>query len=180
MTPQEKETIRQWAGRMSGGHVDIGLRTTNDERSAVLEAFCTEFQKIAPLVRVKKQDHSDPLPSFHIAANIAYQAVPSALELMPFLDFLEGIEDAAALAGLPESEILDQIKVPAALTIFVSPHCPVCPRTVTSLLILARRCPKIQLTVVDGVIVSRTGKRRQCPVRAHRYSGGPGPVGRRG
>ena len=151
MTPREKETIRHWAGRM-GGHIDIRLRLTSDNRSAALEAFCNELQKLAPIVRVKKQDHNDPLPSFRIADNIGYRAVPVELELSPFLDFLEGIEDEAVLAGLPEPEILDRVRVLADLTVFVTPHCPVCPQAVASVLVLARRCPKIQVTVVDGVL----------------------------
>ena len=151
MTPEEKETIRQWAGRISGP-VAINLQVTNDDRSAVLETFCTEFQKIAPMVRVKKQNHSDPLPSFWITDNIGYQTVPAGLELQPFLDFLEGREDESILAGLPDAETLDRIRVPAYLTVFVAPQCPVCPQTVSSMLLLARRCPKILVTVVDGIL----------------------------
>ncbi|MDO9263560.1 MAG: thioredoxin family protein [Desulfosalsimonadaceae bacterium] len=151
MTPREKEIIRQWAGRM-GGHVDIRLRPTSDDRSAALETFCNELQKLAPIVRVKKQDHNDPLPGFRIADNIGYRAVPVEPELSPFLDFLEGVEDEAVLAGLPEPDILDRVRVPADLTVFITPHCPVCPQAVASVLALARRCPKIQVTVVDGVL----------------------------
>jgi len=153
MTPQEKETIRHWAGRMTGPVV-IGLRLTADERSAALESFCRELADIAPVVRIKKQDHHDPLPSFRIADNIAYQAVPSGLELSPFLDFLEGLDNEAAAIALPEPDILDRIRMPAALTVFVSPHCPNCPKTVAAMLLLARRCPKISVTVVDGVLFS--------------------------
>jgi len=153
MTLQEKETIRHWAGRMTGPVV-IGLRLTEDGRSAALESFCRKLADIAPVVRVKKQNHHDPLPSFRIADNIAYQAIPLGLELPPFLDFLEGVINEAAAFGLPEPDILDRIRVPAALTVFVSPHCPNCPKTVTAMLLLAARCPKISVTVVDGVLFS--------------------------
>ncbi|RJP84546.1 MAG: hypothetical protein C4518_18695 [Desulfobacteraceae bacterium] len=151
MNSQEQETIRQWARRV-GGKVTIGLRVTNDDRSLALEAFCRELQELAPSVRLKKQDHGDSLPGLRIADNVGYRAVPSGLELSPFLDFLEGREDEAALAGLPEPEILDQVRVPAAVTVYVSPHCPICPQTVTSVLLLAKRCKWIQVTVVDGAL----------------------------
>lgn len=153
MTPQEKEAIRQRAGNILGP-VDIRLRLTDDARSAVLEGFCRELAGLLPAVHVKKQDHSDPFPSFRIAENIGYQAVPEALELAPFLDFLEGALDEAALADFPEPDLLDQVRVPANLRVFVSPHCPNCPKVVAALLTLARHCPKVLLTVVDGVLFS--------------------------
>lgn len=150
MTPQEQKAIRERAAGI--GAITLRLRLTADPQSAALEAFCRDLAALAPGVRVKKQDHNETLPGFWVGDNVCYRAVPEGLELSPFLDFLEGVESGAGLDHLPASDMLDRIRVPAHIQVFVSPHCPNCPETVASVLLLARRCPKISVTVVDGLL----------------------------
>lgn len=153
MTPEDRETIAQRAGRRLNLPV-IRMRLTKDDRARELEVFCKALKGLLPGLSVSKEDHNDPLPSLRLSDNLIYRAIPSAMELPPFLDLLEGASDPAALDGLPGDEILSQLKVPAEVLVFVSPHCPFCPRVVTALLALARKRPNIMVTVVDGTLFS--------------------------
>lgn len=154
MTPEDEAIITEWY-RNVDGEISIGLIRAEDHRSKQIQAFCEDFSRLAPGVRIKKEDNDgEQAPGISIGENISYHAVPLGRELAPFLDALS---DRAALAGKLPSQVrdaLNQLKVPAMLKVYIAPQCPFCPQVVTLLLTLAASESLIYITVIDGALFS--------------------------
>ena len=129
MTREDEAIITEWCRKIDG-EIRIGLILTEDDRSEQVQAFCENLSRLAPGVRIEKeQKEGEHAPEIHIGQNISYQAVPLGKELSPFLGAL-GARDTLAGDLLPSSvrETLRQIRVPAILKVYIAPQCPFCPR----------------------------------------------------
>lgn len=152
MTPKEKEQIRG-AFSTRSGRVRLGLRLTEDHRGELFRAFADGLQSLVPDMVVEKQDHQGALPGLKIGNHVLYHAIPRDRELGPFLDFLSGNQAAGSLPPSARAS-LGQVSTPGDVKVFIAAGCPHCPKTVTSMLTMARQCDRIQLTVVDGELFS--------------------------
>lgn len=152
MTPNDESIIIEWYRKIES-EIRIGIIQTEDHRSKQIQAFCEDFSRLAPSVRIEKEDNDgEQAPGISIGENISYQAVPQGRELIPFLDALSG-----RLARKLPSQVrdsLNQLKVPAMLKVYIAPQCPFCPQVVSLLLTLAASESLIYITVIDGSLFS--------------------------
>jgi hypothetical protein len=151
MTGEDREIISAW-GRTLVRPVTVRLMLTQDERSVRFREFCDTLGGLAPGLQVKEEatGGTEKRPAIGIGENIRYEAIPLERELRPFLDALSGPLSLAA--GLPEqpSSLLGALQVPARLRVYITPRCPVCPKTVRLLLFFALSSEHVHVAVVDG------------------------------
>ena len=106
---------------------------------------------LAPRVRSKKDgDAMVSLPTLFIGSHLAYQALPLDRELEPFLDALGDIRVFADRIAPDVRQRLTQLRAPALVKVYISPHCRFCPTIVATLLGLAACSDQIWVTVIDG------------------------------
>jgi len=147
---KEKEQIRQW-GREVDGDRTIRYTTTGHSMDEPFKAFAELVTELAPNVRLKKDgDASVSLPTLFVGRHVAYQALPLDRELALFLDVL-GDGDAFADQIAPNvRQRLSQLRAPALVKVYITPHCPFCPTAVSILLGLAACSDQVRVTVIDG------------------------------
>ncbi|MBC2743828.1 MAG: thioredoxin family protein [Desulfosarcina sp.] len=150
MTDNEKEQIRQW-GQGLDGEITLRYATTSHSMDEKFKAFVEYVADLTPRVRAKKDgDAVVSLPTVFIGSHVAYQALPLDRELAPFLAAL-GDGNAFADRIAPDvQERLTQLRAPALVKVYITPHCPFCPTTVSILLGLAACSDQVRVTVIDG------------------------------
>lgn len=154
MTPEDEAIITEWYRKIHG-EIRITLIWAEDHRSEQIQSFCEDFSRLAPGVRIEKEDNrGEQVPEIIIGENISYQAVPLGRELAPFLDTLSGRDMLADKLALPVRDALNNLRAPAMLKVYIASQCPFCPQVVTLLLSLASSESLIYVTVIDGVLFS--------------------------
>jgi thiol-disulfide isomerase/thioredoxin len=146
----EKAQIGQW-GRGLDGDITLRYTTNGHSMDEPFKAFAHLVAELAPAVRLKKDgDAVVDRPTLFIGSHVAYQALPLDRELEPFLTFLgHGGEFADQIATDVRAR-LAQLRAPALVKVYITPHCPFCPATVSTLLGLAACSEQVRVTVVDG------------------------------
>ncbi len=84
-----------------------------------------------------------------IHSRVRYRSVPLGHELGPFLNALSWIF-CDQTPPPPPPALLDDLSLPAELKLYISEHCPFCPRIVESLVPLALASAFVRLTVIDA------------------------------
>ncbi len=152
MTPEDETIIAEWYRKIDS-EIRINLMLTQDHRSNQIQAFCEDFSRLAPSVRIEKEHKDDEhAPGISIGQNISYHAVPLGRELNPFLDALSGHEALYGEVPFSVRDTLSQIRAPAMLKVYIVPQCPLCPQVVTRLLALAASESLLHITVIDGAL----------------------------
>ncbi|MDY6953173.1 MAG: thioredoxin family protein [Thermodesulfobacteriota bacterium] len=152
MTPEEEKQISTWNSGLSGSR-EIHLLFTDDKRTAQLEDFCKDLVRLAPKVQmVQKEEEHVETPAIKIGPGLRYHAVPLGTELGPFLEAVSDSDKAGSRLSSTLVKGLEQITVPAALSLFVAPQCPHCPVTARQMLSLASASEAVRLCVIDGLL----------------------------
>lgn len=159
ITPQDEQTIRQWAARQTWP-ITLYLARGEGHPGEKLAQFCDEFKALTPQVEIRKvPDEPFRAPAIIIGRheNIAYQALPKGKELLPFLEALSAAAHPAAPLrnGIAPAA---RIELPAELSVFIAQQCPHCPYIVAQLLSLADENPPLRLTVIDGFLFDNQAK----------------------
>jgi len=127
------------------------LVATEDPRTLQFRAFCERFQQLAPKVRfLTEKSASSAPPAIEIRSNWHYHAIPHGKELKPFLDTIRVLDRGEPSVSELIRNRLQELPIPAALRIFVTPQCPFCPGVVAELSALPLINSLIDLTVIDG------------------------------
>lgn len=147
----------------AGEDIPIGkglrLVTTDDPRSTRLADFCDSLSARLPGLEVRRQHEPGTAPPHLLLPGGArYIGVPDGHETAPFIDAVSG-----RLPPPPQrlSERLAALRLPAALSLYVSPRCTFCPLAVRSLIPLAIAQPRLNLTVIDVVLFPEMAEREQ-------------------
>ena len=129
--------------------------------------FCNDITRLVPKIKVSNVE-AEPLdpPQFLIGSRLRYQAVPAGHELPPFLEALLAHESGSLNIAEPLKLLLEKNKLPAALTVFIAPHCTFCPQIVHQLITLPMADKTLQLTIIDGTLFPET-------VQAHKIQAVP-------
>ena len=150
VTDIDKERIRRW-GRGLDGDITLRYATTGHAMDERFKSFVDQMADLTPRLRVKKDgDAMVSLPTLFIGSHVGYQALPLDRELEPFLAVLG---DGRAFADRIDPETrqrLQQLRAPALIKVYITPHCPFCPATVSILLGLAACSDQVRVTVIDG------------------------------
>lgn len=152
MTPEDKKKLKEFSPP-SKAELEIGLASTSDTRSARFVSFCDQLARIVPQIRIRKREADETaLPAIYVGG-VCYRAIPGGFELPPFFDLLKGLSATMPQALSPTVQSrLDRIKITTPLKIYVTPHCPFCPKTVSDYTSLAMACGFIRPTVIDATL----------------------------
>jgi len=152
MTSEEEKRLRDLNARLSGV-VSIRLQTTDDKRTDMFRGFCEGLTDAAPKIRVIEEGHDEvTAPRIRIDPGLHYHALPLGAELDPFLQALTYLEGSSSQAPFPFQDQLGAMTCPSDLRVYVAPQCRFCPSVVRQLLPLPFNSPRIQLTVIDGLL----------------------------
>lgn len=147
MTPNEDTQFRNAGPGVPPGTV-LKLLTTADDRGVELARFCERLAALIPNVSIASEEgHGLEHPLMLLPNGIRYQGIPQGNEVQPFIEALTG-KSAPLAASLRER--LKAVAVPAALELFVTPHCTHCPVVVRRLLPLAAANRLVSLDIIDG------------------------------
>ena len=146
----EKKRIERWTG---GLVADVTLRyaTADHPLDERFKAVAAELAELSPRIRLKKDgDAQVSLPTLFVGRHCAFQALPLDRELEPFLTALGDGDDGADQLPADVRDRLDRLRVPALVKVYVTPHCPFCPKAVSLLLAMTAANDRVRLSVIDG------------------------------
>ena len=147
---REKDRIRQW-GEKTKNDVTLRFATTGHSMDERVKGFADLVASLTPNVRAKKDaDAMVSLPSLFIGNRVTYQALPLDRELEPFLAALGDGDAFADRIAADVQQRVSQLHAPALVKVYITPHCPFCPITVSTLLGLCACSDQIRVTVIDG------------------------------
>ena len=148
----EKQLIAQWRSTLLH-EVSLPLLLNKDPRSDHLRRFGDQLSRKAPEVKVHREhDDGIAIPAFVPHESIKFHGVPMGVELGPFLNLLSARGVSGGDYDRDNRAALSRVTLPAALTLYIAPNCPFCPKMVQMLVDLARACEPIELAIVDGVL----------------------------
>ena len=150
LSPQDGAKIKKWSGLLNGER-SLGWATAGHESDDRFREFVQRMAELAPAVRMKKDgDATVSRPTLFVGGQVQYQAIPLDRELESFLAVLDD-PDAFADRISPEARSrLQSLSLPALFTVYITPHCPFCPVTVSTLLGLTAISELVRVTVIDG------------------------------
>ena len=145
--------LNQWRGS-DPPPVKLTVRTGPAPQSDTLLAYARALAEQLPAITVKHAPadlDTDP-PALIVTDRLHYLAAPQGPELAPFLETL--LNNGRRLPPLSEEtrRRLSALPVRARLEVFIAPHCPFCPATVSALLPLALASGPQHLSVIDGAL----------------------------
>ena len=150
LTQHEKNQITEFNQQLNRD-LSIGLLLSDNPNSSAFQKFGDEFSRWTPRIRIKRQTgEPGELPQIQLGGNLRYQAVPTGLELPPFLDALTGLATQTGQLTGPLKTRLQSNGLPANLTVVIAPHCAVCPQVVRRLISLPLTSERLQLKIIDG------------------------------
>ncbi|MFO8111187.1 MAG: thioredoxin family protein [Desulfosalsimonadaceae bacterium] len=135
----------------------------------LLNAFCTQIEKLLPNVTVQRERDEDDPPGIHVWDNIHFQMVPKG----PFLEFfLLSLLGGEALVrqdmGIDPAAVKRRVGLPVLLKLYVAENCPFCKQTLPKGLFLAGAAPSsIDLRIIDATMFPELASRdkiRSVPV----------------
>ena len=145
--PSARDRIRRWKAPQG---TCVTLQVSEHPEH---QAFDTFTEEIAPLnsgIHWQRETGKSALPGFRLRENIIYSALPLEGELGPFLAGLEAI--AAPGVSWEVRHLLNRLRQPCELTLYIALQCPHCPGMVTSLISLAAASDQIRLHIIDGTM----------------------------
>ena len=150
VTDIDKKRIRRW-GRGLDGDITLRYATAGHAMDERFKSFVDQMTGLAPRVRAKKDgDAMVSLPTLFIGSHVGYQALPFDRELEPFLAVLGDRSAFADRIGPDHRQRVLQLRAPALVKVYITPHCSFCPTTVSILLGLAACSDQVRVTVIDG------------------------------
>lgn len=148
---EEKQIIR--LNDQLSGDITISLLDAEHASSPKFRKFCDSITRLVPKIRISKIKPTDsPLPQIAIGSGLRFQAVPSGLELPPFLEAIAAVESGLHNIGEADKAGLKKDGLPAFLKLFIAPQCTFCPTAVRQLTPLPMANDKIQLIIIDGTL----------------------------
>ena len=148
---EEKQIIK--LNQQLSHHIALGRVDSRHASNELFKEFCGNLTSLAPKIKITSvQTENQTSPQIHIGSGLRYQAIPSGYELQPFLEALTALDMGSAKIAEPLKRRLNKNKLPAFLTIFISPQCTFCPQTVRELIALPMAAENLRLTVIDGTL----------------------------
>ena len=151
-TSLEEKQILKLNDHLSHG-VTISRVDSEHPQNKAFKAFCDNLNKLVPKIKITKDNDLPELPpQIMIGKGLRYQAVPAGHELQPFLEALISLNSDPQTLTENFNYHLKKENPPAALSLYIAPHCTFCPSAVRQLFPLPLVDDKIQLTIIDGTL----------------------------
>lgn len=152
----EHKQIEHWSQDNRRTH-RIWLETGDAPFRAQFQNYADALQAVAGHLEIKRDgDAPSPLPAFRVAPNLRFRALPKQHELPPFLEAIAGSTTALSPQ---QHHLIENIRLPAALTLYVADACPNCPATVRQLIPVVRACEHIFLEIIDAGLFTEVAAR---------------------
>ena len=133
--------------------VTIGLVDSGHARSKEFHKFCDELTQLVPKIRIAEEDGSpQQAPQILIGSGLRYQALPTGLEMRPFIEALAALDSEPLQITESIKSRLKKNSLPATLTVFIAPQCTYCPTVISQLIPLSMVEAGIQVIVIDGTL----------------------------
>lgn len=164
MTPQDKQTIKQWA-KNTVHPEKVVLASANGAEADAITRFGEQLKHLIPAISLRSD--SDEIAFEPPAAvvgphqNIGFQAVPSGKILKAFLTALQPQPSMGKALDHRTVQRLQKIDLPVDLTLYITPQCPHCPNTLHQLIPLACESRLIRLRIVDAQLFSNKSNKDQ-------------------
>jgi hypothetical protein len=146
-----RHTILAWEQKRTGNQT-LELLLTDHREQKTFASFGRDLSALAPSIRIKESDNKNPLPGFLLKENIIYSALALDKELSPFLKGLSCVQNHGPKPSKPIQALLDQIRIPCDLSLYIAMACPHCPGVVNTIFPLAVFSDKISLRIIDGTL----------------------------
>jgi hypothetical protein len=151
-TGSEKKQLRK-LNNMLSSEVTIGLAGSGHLHSQVFHEFCDELAQLVPKIRITQEDGSPQQPpQILIGSGLRYQALPTGLEMPPFIEALTALDSEPLKIAESTRIRLKKNRLPARLTVFIAPQCAYCPKVISQLIPLSMIEAGVQLIVIDGTL----------------------------
>jgi glutaredoxin len=154
----DRQTLFAWEKNQTRPHLLEILSSDHGEQER-FESFGRSLESLAPSIRVDRSATQTPLPGFLLKKNIRYSALALGRELPPFLTGLSCIQTRVPKPAPPLQTLLDQIRIPCDLTLYIAMQCPHCPEVVNTIFPLAVFSDKISLHIIDGTLFPETAQK---------------------
>ena len=153
--PEKKQLGR--LNDMLSQEVTIGLTGSGHMHSQVFNEYCDELAQLVPKIRITHEDGSPQQPpQILIGSGLRYQALPTGLEMQPFIEALTALDSEPLEIAESTKTRLKKNSLPATLTVFIAPQCAYCPKVISQLIPLAMIKAGVQLIVIDGTLFPET------------------------
>jgi len=133
--------------------ITIGLVESGHAHSQVFHEFCDGLTQLAPKIRIAQEDGSSQQPpQILIGSSLKYQALPTGLEMPPFIEALAALDSGPLQVTESIKSRLKENNLPATLTAFIAAQCTFCPKVVSQLIPFSMVESGVQLIVIDGTL----------------------------
>ena len=158
--PEKKQLLE--LNRALSQDITIGLTGSGHPHSQVFHEFCDDLAQLVPKIKITHEDVSaQQPPQLLIGSGLRYQAMPTGLEIGPFIEALTALDSKPLQLAESTKIRLKKNSLPATLTVFIAPHCTYCPKVISQLIPLSMIEAGIQLFVIDGTLFPETAQRHR-------------------
>jgi hypothetical protein len=165
MTPQDKQTIKQWAAQHAVDPGKVVLASGNGAEADAIARFGEQLKQLIPMISI----HTDsdeiafepPTVVVGPQQNIGFQVVPSGKILEAFLAALPPQPPTNKALNHRIAKRLKKIDLPVDLTLYIALQCPHCPNTLSRLIPLACENRLIRLCIIDAQLFSDKSNKNQ-------------------
>jgi len=158
--PEKKQLLE--LNRALSQDITIGLTGFGHFHSQVFHEFCDDLAQLVPKIKIAHEDVSAQRPpQLLIGSGLRYQALPTGLEIGPFIEALTALDSKPLQIAESTKIRLKKNSLPATLTVFIAPHCTYCPKVISHLIPLSMTEAGVQLFVIDGTLFPETAQRHR-------------------
>ena len=133
--------------------ITIGLVESGHAHNQVFHEFCDGLTQLVSRIRIAREDGSSQQPpQILIGSSLKYQALPTGLEMPPFIEALAALDSGPLQVTESIKRRLKENNLPVTLTAFIAPQCTFCPKVISQLIPLSMVESGVQLIVIDGTL----------------------------
>lgn len=149
LSQTEEEKARQIVDKIKD-NVEIEVIKNSDDFTAQLDEFSHDIEKLNDKISANTTSlESLSRPGIKIGSNIVYHALPTEMELEPFLNTLTRFSGGDSELESDTAEKIKQVEDEVEIIVFVMPVCPHCAKVVERVNQFAIENSKIHVYVVD-------------------------------
>jgi glutaredoxin len=133
--------------------ITIDLVDSGHARSKEFHKFCDDLTLLVPKIGITVEDGSpQQAPQILIGSGLKYQALPTGLEMRPFIEALSALDSYPLEIAESIKSRLQENSLPATLTVFMAPQCTYCPTVISQLIPWSMVETGVQLIIIDGTL----------------------------
>ncbi len=149
LSQSEEDKAREVLNSLKGP-VDIQITKDSDDFSTQLEQFAHSIESLNDNINIKTAPvGSSSRAGIKIGSNITYNALPTEMELEPFLNTLTRFSEGNSGLDSDTAQKIEEVEDEVEILVFVMPVCPHCAKVVERVNQFAIENSNINVYVVD-------------------------------